>query len=285
LGYDEIMPNGGSDCCGTCPFNGVNRGKAGYPPEDARDFRCELRGFGIANPFWTYCNNHPRRNPLLIRRPRGPVWSTVIHTLDSKPFRPGVRVPPELLPPQGDGMYVRVPYLGGARPGHGKAGTCTVCREGAEETVALDALRFCSVAHYLEWWLRESGAPARGPLTFADLRSRLERLRRELVPALASLRAGDPGPLVARLEELDDLLVQLGYGRHFDLVIAGVLVEHPDLRGRLSKALLDLQIHLYDVAGALRSDPPDHAEAAPLVEEMGRTIDRFLLNLSEGAEN
>ena len=55
------MPNGGSDCCGTCWFNRQNRGKSGYPRdgEDRDDAYCEIRDAAVENPFWTYCANHP----------------------------------------------------------------------------------------------------------------------------------------------------------------------------------------------------------------------------------
>ncbi len=80
------MPNGGSDCCGTCPFNGVNLGRVGYPETETENFNCEIRKFRISNAFYTYCDNHPRRNPLWDRTPRGPVWSAVVHTLNTKPL-------------------------------------------------------------------------------------------------------------------------------------------------------------------------------------------------------
>ena len=64
------MPNGGSDCCGTCWFNKRNQGErsrmrmgdASVPPY------CEIREVGIVDPFYTYCANHPRR-----RRERDPI--------------------------------------------------------------------------------------------------------------------------------------------------------------------------------------------------------------------
>ena len=71
------MPNGGSDCCGTCWFNGANDGKQGYRegprPEE---IRCTIRGFGIENQFWTYCANHPHHNPGRIEVPIGPIYVT-----------------------------------------------------------------------------------------------------------------------------------------------------------------------------------------------------------------
>ena len=69
------MPNGGSDCCGTCWFNRRNRGKAGYPDTSTREepSYCEIRAVEVADPFWTYCANHPHRRPERDPIPIGPV--------------------------------------------------------------------------------------------------------------------------------------------------------------------------------------------------------------------
>jgi hypothetical protein len=69
------MPNGGSDCCGTCWFNSTHEGKAGYfdVPLGA-EVRCVIRDLLIENPFWTYCANHPHHNPEQINLPIGPVY-------------------------------------------------------------------------------------------------------------------------------------------------------------------------------------------------------------------
>ncbi len=70
------MPNGGSDCCGTCWFNSKNKGEAGYDhvgdPEP--DF-CTIRELPIDNPFYTYCGNHPHRRPEPDPIPIGPVFT------------------------------------------------------------------------------------------------------------------------------------------------------------------------------------------------------------------
>ena len=71
------MPNGGSDCCGTCWFNAKNKGEAGYPHEgDSEPNFCIIRGLAIENPFWTYCGNHPHRRPDRDPIPIGPVFVT-----------------------------------------------------------------------------------------------------------------------------------------------------------------------------------------------------------------
>jgi hypothetical protein len=70
------MPNGGSDCCGTCWFNARNKGEVGYRhADDPEPPFCQIRGLAIEDPFYTYCANHPskthgRRIPV----PVGPVF-------------------------------------------------------------------------------------------------------------------------------------------------------------------------------------------------------------------
>lgn len=69
------MPNGGSDCCGTCWFNGKNRGEVGYAhARAAGPACCEIRNVEIPKPFWTYCANHPHRSPERNRVPIGPIF-------------------------------------------------------------------------------------------------------------------------------------------------------------------------------------------------------------------
>jgi hypothetical protein len=70
------MPNGGSDCCGTCWFNARNEGRAGYPGSrsSAKPAFCTIRGLEIDDPFWTYCGNHPHRRPEPDPIPIGPVY-------------------------------------------------------------------------------------------------------------------------------------------------------------------------------------------------------------------
>jgi hypothetical protein len=72
------MPNGGSDCCGTCWFNARNKGEAGYAHmRDANPVPhfCLIRGFAIESPAYTYCANHPHRRPEKDPIPIGPVFT------------------------------------------------------------------------------------------------------------------------------------------------------------------------------------------------------------------
>lgn len=69
------MPNGGSDCCGTCWFSSKNEGKAGYHAiEKEGEVICEIRQLKIENPFWTYCANHRHHSLEKISVPIGAVY-------------------------------------------------------------------------------------------------------------------------------------------------------------------------------------------------------------------
>lgn len=69
------MPNGGSDCCGTCWFNAKNKGDAGYDhSHDPEPDYCLIRQLPIEGAFWTYCANHPHQNPGKIDVPIGPAF-------------------------------------------------------------------------------------------------------------------------------------------------------------------------------------------------------------------
>ena len=70
------MPNGGSDCCGTCWFNAKNKSEAGYArSRDPEPSFCSIRNLPIEDPFYTYCGNHPHRRPERDRIPIGPVFT------------------------------------------------------------------------------------------------------------------------------------------------------------------------------------------------------------------
>jgi len=69
------MPNGGSDCCGTCWFNSKNNGEQGYQGSEKEGVAiCTIRNLEIPDPFWTYCANHPHHNQNKIDLPLGPVY-------------------------------------------------------------------------------------------------------------------------------------------------------------------------------------------------------------------
>ncbi|MXZ73965.1 MAG: hypothetical protein F4207_00155 [Gemmatimonadetes bacterium] len=91
------MPNGGSDCCGTCRFNRANAGLGDHGPLYREDMdcvheasHCEIRGLDIENPFWTYCANHTSRMKRGYSVPLGPVY---VHEWNHVVNSDGVRVP------------------------------------------------------------------------------------------------------------------------------------------------------------------------------------------------
>lgn len=71
------MPNGGSDCCGTCWFNSKNDGEPGYHgSKKPGPVRCIIRDIEPEDPFYTYCANHSHHNKSRIEVPLGPVYIT-----------------------------------------------------------------------------------------------------------------------------------------------------------------------------------------------------------------
>ena len=71
----KVMPNGGSDNCGTCWFNrknigGNQRGRRSYTSTSPH---CEIRDVSIKDPFYTYCANHPHRRSVRDPVPIGPI--------------------------------------------------------------------------------------------------------------------------------------------------------------------------------------------------------------------
>lgn len=69
------MPNGGSDCCGTCWFNRTNQGERDWTKhrDESIEPYCDIQDQAIDNPFYTYCANHPHRRPDSDRIPIGPI--------------------------------------------------------------------------------------------------------------------------------------------------------------------------------------------------------------------
>lgn len=74
------MPNGGSDCCGTCWYNAQNKGQHDWRQADRSiPAYCTIRDLPVANPFYTYCANHPKRCPQ-----RDPIPIGLAFTGDSR---------------------------------------------------------------------------------------------------------------------------------------------------------------------------------------------------------
>lgn len=68
------MPNGGSDCCGTCVFNHIHTRDTDTTEGETTEAWCRIRALAVPDPFYTYCANHPKHNQLLIDVPLGPVF-------------------------------------------------------------------------------------------------------------------------------------------------------------------------------------------------------------------
>ena len=69
------MPNGGSDCCGTCWFNSSLEGQRGSDNFNHKiPSRCKIRDLDIPDPGYTYCANHPCHRPNRDPIPIGPVF-------------------------------------------------------------------------------------------------------------------------------------------------------------------------------------------------------------------
>ena len=86
--WEDMLPNGGSDCCATCWFNrslGGQRGSLNFNREIP--IHCEIRELDIPDPFYTYCANHPYHRPAQDPIPIGPVY---VHRVDG-PFGEGGR--------------------------------------------------------------------------------------------------------------------------------------------------------------------------------------------------
>ena len=72
----SVIPNGGSDCCGNCPFNTRNEGRWRSHRLDIPGPQiCTIRELPVRDEMHTYYANHPHRNCGRIEVPIGPVWS------------------------------------------------------------------------------------------------------------------------------------------------------------------------------------------------------------------
>ncbi len=220
------MPNGGTDCCGTCPFNGVNKGEIKYPSIDEKDFFCEIRGFKIQSPFWTYCNNHPKRNPLRIKEPRGPIWAAILSTYNTTPLRNDLNIPFELLPPEGDSMYIRIPYFDKIRPYEGSSRTCEICGKKSANTISIKIndkseriYHFCSSSHYFEWWLNNDplaiSLKKERILNERDIILKLRNVDKLLPFAIETFIENNDMELILNyLKIIDEILLKLGFYKY-----------------------------------------------------------------------
>jgi hypothetical protein len=206
---------------------------------------------------------------LRSRIPRGPIWAAVYVFYDSKPLGKGIKIPPELVPPLGEGSYSRIPYHQFIRPVEDRGGICQVCREKSNESISLstekEKIFFCSVAHYFEWWLQSDGealAFKRKPqLDYDEIRERF-RLVIEKLPEYTVIRkAVEKESALEIFREIDELLIASRIGR-IDLMHATLYLEHPEfkhpkLQEKISPHLLRVFKELSEVAYLVRSEDPD----------------------------
>jgi len=133
------MPNGGGDCCGTCPFNEVLSDPDKRPGwEAAGRGYCSIRKTRIATAFWTYCLNWHTKSP----EPDGPILSC------------GHPEPGQTFP--------RIPWHGHREPQLGRVdGDCVMCGGSCADGILRQGIRvedddgekvFCCNGHYVEWW-------------------------------------------------------------------------------------------------------------------------------------
>ncbi len=281
------MSDWDKDCCGTCPFNGVNKGEL-VPAKRKCDFFCETRNFVIQDPYGTFCNNHPLRNPLWMKTPRGPIWAAVHVSFDCKPLDEGIIIPTELVPPQGEGHVFRIPYFRLVRPLQGEAGVCSVCGEAREETIILlldqEKKFFCSAAHYYQWWLKTDPIAityqVRTPLDTDAVRHRLKAVPERLSEGLSVLAEGDTEWVMDALREIDDLLVEIRNGKN-KLMYKAVHSQQPEFDlpqfyDTLSPYLLQIQSGLTVAGDLLRRPDPDFKAISESVTQIGRAVGSYL---------
>lgn len=284
-----------SDSCGTCDFNAANRGRADRALHGSVAYTCQVRGINIDNPFWTYCYNHPRRNPLLMTTPRGPLWAAASLRLRQIPLEGGhlterLYLPPEAQPPPEGNRYRRVPYYEEVRPLDSDEGRCAVCGEVAERTIALrlpgqGRRCFCSATHYLQHWL-EHAADAelyrgRRPVSFDIVYGDLLVLGEELAHAEAEFASTlDKKPLLELLSGLEGALVQIGQG-YVDIAAAEQLLRAaPRADGGdmpVSRHILRAWVQMARAGVALREEPPDRQVISSALRGVRDALSRFFL--------
>lgn len=279
------MNQGGSDNCGTCEFNRVTLGPGPTSKDDDRIFYCRVRQTVVDNPFWTYCHNHQRRNPLLTRRTRGPMWAAITGELGQHSLSEQVLAIPELVLPRDLAGLTRAPYFGDVRPLYSDHGRCEVYGEEAEHTIALrladdQRVCFCSVAHYLLWWLERAPNANRyrqrrlvsSEVLYEDLLligKELARMDQASAQVIAERRLRDV------LGGLEGIIIQTGHG-YLDL--AGIddqldkVREEDDLSPHL---LLCLQT-VAEVGEALQFPLPDPRAIHSAIRRLNRAVQDFL---------
>ena len=131
------MPNGGSDNCGTCGFNAINKKQwisSELKAPDPDTAFCLIRNFPIIDPFYTYCLNRQSKQ----EEPEGPIYST------------------GLVSP-----YVRIPWFQNCAAKIIEEGKCDICgcdfKTGLQIKISTKkSYQFCTNGHYVTWWKKKN---------------------------------------------------------------------------------------------------------------------------------
>lgn len=277
------MPVRTNDCCSTCEFNAIHQ-LGGAQAEGEQAFLCRIRQLAIASPFWTFCNNHQRRNPLLIREPRGPLWGAVSHPPQELPLSPRVLAIPELVPPRDVPGEYRLPYCGDQRPLDSGAGTCAVCGAATDHAIAVshEASRicFCSVAHYLEWWLEnapESGSyGGRVPVERGDLEENLIVLMDELAEMDTQPPSKlDTGHMLDLMRGLEGIIAQTLHG-YPDLARVQDALAGPAAKGSPSPHLLVILSRMAELGELRQAELADRRAMHRRVHQIRMLLESYL---------
>lgn len=282
----------GSDCCGTCEFNTANREQDASIGWQDRTFICEIRQQAIDAPFWTYCHNHQRRNPLLSQRPRGPIWAAVTSNLRSVPFSEHLYLPPEVRLPRDVVGWTRAPYYEGLRPRDSGRGACEICGDQIEHTLALelgpaDKRCFCSVAHYMEWWFQMAAEASpyrdRHPVSPVALRNDLQVLAAEIAKLDSQpLLSLDETRLMDVLGGLEGALIQSGHG-YLDLAQIAIYLGQPSVYPELSPRLLRILSKMGEIGQRMHEEIRNVRHIRAALHEIHELLDAYLVSeLLEG---
>ena len=169
------MPDGGSDCCGTCIFN-VHYASYHDPAKEGQrpyDGECRLRGITTLNPFWTYCDwwnggwemrrevrdiREAARGTFQIDQDRvSELIARILKRLSDDRSSFG----PVYASGRWEDGYTRIPWDGPNEVFSGSSWTelhtCSVCGSQTEDYLAVaprhqPVLYFDTNACYLKWW-------------------------------------------------------------------------------------------------------------------------------------
>ena len=197
-------------------------------------------------------------------------------------------IPPEFVPPQGDGIHFFIPYYENVRPLQGEEGACELCGESLPQMLYLpflaDKAMFCCVAHYFEWWLRSAPdalASRSNPLPEQDeVENRLRAIPELLLGALEVLRGGDNEWVRDALREIEELLFKLR-SKKMLMLHSELCQEDPDflqiqLLGEFSPHLQIIQTELVAAAELLYREEASYEFMCDSVSKIVKAVSGYL---------